>query len=223
MTRGLFRMLAGLSLLLCLGVAIVCVRSFWNHDWGRFSVRHTHDRIISVFEMRIVSERGRANFSVSNLNIMLPRVVDPKILAPAPAFLSAGSIGIPYLGRPNSFQRTLGFYFLHDKTMDRLPVVGNPTVFHQELGPTVLLGLKFVAATNESWTIGIPTPLIVLVCGLLPIIWLLKSRRRHERLRHGLCAECGYDLRATLARCPECGMIAVAKSKSCQVLPATVH
>jgi hypothetical protein len=38
--------------------------------------------------------------------------------------------------------------------------------------------------------------------GLLPIIWL-RSRPGHQRDGH--CRRCGYDLRATPERCPECG------------------
>jgi hypothetical protein len=48
---------------------------------------------------------------------------------------------------------------------------------------------------------------IVLVTGILPAVWLKKNRRRAARRRaaRGLCPACGYDLRATPSRCPECG------------------
>jgi hypothetical protein len=45
--------------------------------------------------------------------------------------------------------------------------------------------------------------------------WLL-ARRRRGRRRHpaGHCPACGYDLRATPGRCPECG--AVPAQRACQ-------
>ena len=51
----------------------------------------------------------------------------------------------------------------------------------------------------------LPYWFVALATGALPALWaLLWWRRRHARAP-GLCATCGYDLRASTDRCPECG------------------
>jgi hypothetical protein len=50
-------------------------------------------------------------------------------------------------------------------------------------------------------------PWAVIGVGLL-IVMLLSHRALKRRRRHlaGHCIRCGYDLRATPTRCPECGL-----------------
>lgn len=50
---------------------------------------------------------------------------------------------------------------------------------------------------------------IVFWLGVLPFSWLLTKAMNWEAYRqsHNLCRNCGYDLRATPNRCPECGTV----------------
>jgi len=64
----------------------------------------------------------------------------------------------------------------------------------------------FADATNTEQMIVLPLPLLTAITATGPLLWLLLYRRR-QRLLIGHCTQCGYDLRASGNRCPECGMI----------------
>lgn len=56
-----------------------------------------------------------------------------------------------------------------------------------------------------------PSWLCVGLSGAPAVVWWARRRRRVRRSREGCCVGCGYDLRATLGRCPECGMAVSAR------------
>ena len=58
----------------------------------------------------------------------------------------------------------------------------------------------------DELTVSLAWPLLI----GLPMTTCLAVKlwgRRHRSSDTGLCASCGYDLRATLNRCPECGTV----------------
>jgi predicted amidophosphoribosyltransferase len=52
----------------------------------------------------------------------------------------------------------------------------------------------------------LPIWMMVVMTTLLALCFVAGLMRRSRRQSEGRCASCGYDLRASANRCPECGM-----------------
>lgn len=75
-------------------------------------------------------------------------------------------------------------------------------------------GIGWETLTFSLWTLQcltVPHWLFVLACALLPLAWLHRRRRIARRRTSQRCVTCGYNLRATPDRCPECGTVVAAR------------
>src|SRR5215208_8338255 len=53
--------------------------------------------------------------------------------------------------------------------------------------------------------LAIPFWILVPVPAVLPVLWLYRRHRHRDRFKAGHCLACGYDLRESKDKCPECG------------------
>ena len=78
------------------------------------------------------------------------------------------------------------------------------------------LGIRFGRRWGESYLICRDATLTA-IFALLPVAWILTTGlvvARAMRRRPGLCRKCGYDLRASTDRCPECGTPVAKKAEA---------
>jgi hypothetical protein len=104
-----------------------------------------------------------------------------------------------------------------DETLGFARYVGTGLVWP---GQTLLAGNPLPPANYPGWRRDnyrvwvVPHGFLAAVMAALPVRWLQRhgpyvwNLRARRRRMAGLCPRCGYDLRATPDRCPECGAAA---------------
>jgi hypothetical protein len=133
-----------------------------------------------------------------------------------------------YVSEPNPFPGDSGprYYAKPLDDDDRRPSrVPTPREFGPSAGGVDVAG--FGAGRYErTWTspsgqerttrshaaARVPHGFVLLALLAPPVIAIRRRARRRRRTRAGQCLTCGYDLRATPGRCPECGSAGASPS-----------
>jgi hypothetical protein len=173
----LFNALVVVSLLLSLAMAGLWVRSYWVADV--FQIDRGHGFFF------LEATRGR-------LTLLDARINDET----AWAYFKAQN----HWGASYSRQRPYDPYPTRGTGVVVWDVGGLRYVVSDAASRGALLGRMLII---PIWMIIVP----LVSFGLWGGLRLAPARRRSSRRRRGECAKCGYDLRATPERCPECGTI----------------
>jgi hypothetical protein len=204
------------SLLFCVAAVVLWVRSQWVSDvWWRVRV----DRASSP-------PRGREVTVVAFPSGLALRVLEDAYIDRHGAFLTADSVALPtdapwsheavrrdgraafesFEGSPNA----LGFFFRY-LALELRPPTGQSLGRRIENGEqyTELFRVRTINGRTFSSQYGytavaVPWWLLSAVSGL-PVGLVVRRRLRRAAEAPGRCRGCGYDLRATPDRCPECG------------------
>jgi hypothetical protein len=182
--QWLFNLAAAVSLILCVATAVLWARSYPGENWVRGGpetmVLQTHDgRLLIERHVRTVMRfTGQPPTTLRSLN----ELDDP----------AAGSSAwrhAPWSGREWAPGKTRSGFGTRSAMGGATINVGNLQLYQVQRSQAYFVPLWF--------------PLLLSL--VLPGIWLQRWITRHRRVPPGICVACGYDLRATPDRCPECG------------------
>ncbi len=195
--RHLFTLCAAASLVMCVAVCVLWVRSYDSyvrHDTVRW--QFTNFRLYESHEWPLYYGQAFVTVARGGIEVYWTRTEVDALYGSLPERgwdfeLSGGKY--PLLPNGSATFTWGGFEWHYSKrTWPKTRVDSQPS--KREFALT--LPLWFVTASTA----------------VLPIAWLRQARRRRRKRLLNLCEQCGYDRRASPDRCPECGTASLSGS-----------
>jgi hypothetical protein len=194
-----------LSLLLCLATLVLWVRSHFRNNSG--------GRVLWAS----VNGPGRATFLVSEghrLRLVLQRMTtkqpDARVNASSLGRFTVSAGRIEFDCVTSEFGRMMETRLDPSRdhaVMTTLAVSPGTAVAGFEADHRELVATTFAAFYDS---VAAPYWFLIGLTALLPataVFRMLLNRRSRRRIAGKFCRHCGYDLRATPERCPECGTV----------------
>jgi len=195
--RWIFNGLAALSLLLFVAAIALLVRSTWISDEFYFTTASP----AANGNAKVVLCDGFIQGGGISVDLGILRMASRLVSAPPPyhEYVLPGG----YIHARSWFARPHG---------PIVTITSRPVIECGQFGVqwTVVKWSVPSRQGDTHLTVAIPLWSLVAAFAVLPLMWDVRHRRRHRtktRGRAGQCPICGYDMRATPTRCPECGAI----------------
>lgn len=187
---------SGIALLLFVATVAFWVRSYWK---GIVASRETCDAdSLSISSGSVTVGNGRVRIS-SHARRFESRLAFERWAPRNLTNVSFAATPFPY-----RFQSLLGHFAVRVETSrsekDEFRGLRSMRPRGVQTGPTV--SGKYVELGHEA---TVPLGYVALLFLLLGMPAIVQIRRRLRAVPPGRCRSCGYDLRATEDRCPECG------------------